>query len=119
VAQAPVGDLAQEEGAEIVDCCHFVRWHLLDSVDGIGEVPCGLHDTISSCYDWDWDCMVLIAERVRDTFASCVLHDDPNSTGVGGGMGELPCFGGMTAPRFALAGFLANQDLCEQNNLEN
>ncbi len=62
-------------------------------------------------YDRDWDCMVLIVEHVCDVFASHVLHDDQNKMVVGGGMGEVPYFGGMMAPRFAPARYLMNQDL--------
>jgi hypothetical protein len=94
-----------------VDRCHFVWWCLLYSVDGVGKAPCGLQDAIGSFYDRDRDCMVLIAECARGAFASCVLHDDTNAPVVGGGMGEVPSFGGMIAPRFVLAGFLMNQDL--------
>jgi hypothetical protein len=50
--------------------------------------------------------MVLIAEYVRDMLTPHVFHDDTNATVVGGGMGELPSFGGMIAPCFAPAGLL-------------
>ena len=83
----------------------------MDSVDGIGETACGLQYAIGSCYDWDRDNMMLIAECVRDAFTPHIFHDDTNATVVGGGMGEVPCFGGMITPRFGLAGFLMNWDL--------
>jgi hypothetical protein len=52
--------------------------------------------------------MMLIAERVRDVFIPRILHDGTNAGVVGGSMGEVPCFGGMITPLFALAGFLMN-----------
>jgi hypothetical protein len=42
------------------------------------------------------------------------FHDDMNAMVVGGGMGEVPCFGGMIPPCFVLAGFLMNEDLRAQ-----
>jgi hypothetical protein len=72
---------------------------------------CGLQYTIGDCYGRDRDHMMLISEPVRDAFTACVFHDDTNSTAVGGGMGEVPCFGGMITPCFALAGFLMHKDL--------
>ena len=39
--------------------------------------------------------MMLVSERVRDAFTSRVFHDYTNATVEGGGMGEVPCFGGM------------------------
>jgi hypothetical protein len=83
-------DLTQKKGAEILDCCHFVRWCLLDSVDGVGELACSLQDAIGSCYDWGRNRMALIAERVCDMLTPPVLHDDTNAMVVSGGMGEVP-----------------------------
>jgi hypothetical protein len=75
LVQVPVqGDLTQEEGSKILDCCHFVWWCLLDSFDGISETVCGLQDAIGSCYDRDRYHMMLIAERVRDAFATRFFH---------------------------------------------
>ncbi len=78
----------------------------MDFVDGIGKTVCGLQDAIGSCYDWNRDCVILIAERVHDTFTPRFFHDDTNAMVVGGGMGEVPCFGSMITPHFELAGFL-------------
>ncbi len=55
--------------------------------------------------------MMLVLEHVRDAFIPRVFHNDTNATVVGGGMREVPCFGGMITPGFALAGFLMHQDL--------
>jgi hypothetical protein len=71
-------------------------------------MACGRQYAIGSCYDQNRDCMMLIAERVRDAFTPCICHDDTNAMVVGGGMGEVPCFGGMITLRFLLAGFLMN-----------
>jgi hypothetical protein len=94
--------------AKTLDHCHLVRWCLLDSVNGISERKCGLQDAISSCYDRDRDCMMLIAEHVRDAFTPSFFCDDINATVVGGSMGEVPYFGGMITPCFASARFLKN-----------
>ncbi len=83
-------------------------WYLLDSVDGISELACGLQYAIGSCYDRDQDCMMLIAERVHDRLTPRLFHDDTNAMVVGGGMGEVPYFGGMITPCFAPAEFLMN-----------
>jgi hypothetical protein len=69
---------------------------------------------IGSRCDRDQDGMVLIAEHVHDAFTTHVLHDDSNALVVGGGMGDVPCFGGMIAQRFAPAELLVNQDLCAE-----
>jgi hypothetical protein len=52
--------------------------------------------------------MMLIVERAHDAFTPRIFYDDTNATVVDGGMGEVPCFGGMITPRFASAGFLMN-----------
>ncbi len=54
---------------------------------------------------------MMVLERVRDAFTSCVFHDDMNAVVVGGGIGEVPYFGGMITPSFASAGFLMHKDL--------
>ncbi len=94
-----------------MDCCHLVRQCLLDFVDGISKTTCGLQYAIGGCDGQDRDRMMLVAERVRDTFTPRIFHDDTNAMVVSGGMGEVPCFGGMITPRFASAGLLMNQDL--------
>jgi hypothetical protein len=55
--------------------------------------------------------MFLVSEHVHDTFTSRVFHDYTNAMVVGGGMGEVPCFGSMITPGFALVRFLMHQDL--------
>jgi hypothetical protein len=63
---------------------------------------------IGGCYGRDRDCMMFIVERVRDAFTPRIFHDDTNAMVVGGGLGEVPCFGGMMTLHFGLAGFLMN-----------
>ncbi len=91
-----------------MDCCHLVQWCLLDSIDGIGKMACGLQDVLNSCYGWDRDCMMLVVEHVHDAFTTRFFHDGTNARVVGSSMGQVPCFGGMITPHFALAGFLIN-----------
>ncbi len=55
--------------------------------------------------------MMLVLERVHDTFISCVFHDYTNATVVRGGMGEVSCFGGMITPGFVTVRFLMHQHL--------
>ena len=80
----------------------------MDSVDGICETACGLQYAFGGHYGQDRNCMMLILEHVHDAFTPRIFHDDTNATVVGGSMGEVPCFGGMITPLFALAGFLMN-----------
>jgi hypothetical protein len=103
--------LAQEECSKTLDCCHLVRWCLLDSFYGIWETARGLQYAIGGCYGWDRDRMMLVLKHICDAFTSRVFHDDTNATVVGSGMGEVPCFGGMITPGFASVGFLMHQDL--------
>jgi hypothetical protein len=63
---------------------------------------------IGGCYGRDRDCMMFIAEHVRDSFTPRIFHDDTNAMVVGSDMGEVPCFGGMMTLHFGWAGFLMN-----------
>jgi hypothetical protein len=66
--------------------------------------------------------MMLVLELVSDTLASRVFHDDTNAMVVGASMGEVPCFGSMIPPSFALAGLLMHKDLrakqCHQRGIK-
>ena len=86
----------------------------MDSVDGIGKTVCGLQYAIGGCYGRDRDPMMLIVECVCDAFTPHIIYDDTNAMVVGGDMGEVSCFGRMITPRFALDGFLMNEDLCAE-----
>jgi hypothetical protein len=114
LGSSPCGVSLPKRSAQRLDCCHLVWWSLLESFYGICKTACGLQYAIGGRYGWERDCMMLVSERVRDAFTSRVFHDDTNATVVGGGMGEIPCFGGMITPGFALAGCLMHKDLCAE-----
>jgi hypothetical protein len=48
----------------------------LDAFYGCSESVGCLEDAISGCNDWDGNGVMFEPKRVRDTFATSVVHDD-------------------------------------------
>jgi hypothetical protein len=74
------------EGAEGLDCFHFVGRCVLDACNGSSQSVCGVNDSVGGHYLWDWDGMMLEPERVGDPLAASVSHVNSNALIVIHGM---------------------------------